>query len=84
MEKRKTYFEQVPLAQVKKTAHLKDDVVLRACPVSCAICGEPVKLEPCKIDEDGEAVHDKCYLAKLAKAPNTKSAKISAKQRILP
>ena len=33
------------------------------CP--CAICREPVRLETSKTDEDGHAVHEECYLAKI-------------------
>jgi hypothetical protein len=32
---------------------------------SCWICGKPVLLEDCKIDERGLAVHENCYLAKV-------------------
>ena len=37
----------------------------------CWICGKSVSLENCKIDEHGSAVHEECYVAKvaLAKAP---------------
>jgi hypothetical protein len=32
----------------------------------CWICGKPVSLENCKVDEHGLAVHEECYLAKVA------------------
>ncbi len=32
----------------------------------CWICGKPCPLENCKIDERGCAVHEECYIAKLA------------------
>jgi hypothetical protein len=32
----------------------------------CWICGRQVPLETCKIDEYGEAVHEKCDVARLA------------------
>ena len=32
----------------------------------CWICSQPCQLEDCKIDEEGHAVHDECYAAKLA------------------
>jgi hypothetical protein len=32
----------------------------------CTICGETVGLEFCKSDEDGQVVHEKCYVAKVA------------------
>lgn len=30
----------------------------------CWICGNRVRLESCKIDEHGQAVHEECYIAK--------------------
>jgi hypothetical protein len=32
----------------------------------CWICGNVAPLEKCKIDEHGRAVHEDCYVAKLA------------------
>ena len=34
----------------------------------CWICGRAVSLESCKIDELGNAVHEMCYVAKVALA----------------
>jgi hypothetical protein len=34
--------------------------------LKCWICGNPVSLEYCKIDEYGQAVHENCYVAKIA------------------
>jgi hypothetical protein len=31
----------------------------------CPVCHQPVRLEDAKTDEDGQAVHEKCYLAGL-------------------
>jgi hypothetical protein len=31
----------------------------------CSICGKPVSLEDCNVDEHGNAVHGTCYAAKL-------------------
>jgi len=31
----------------------------------CSICETPVPLEDCKIDEQGRAVHESCYCAKV-------------------
>ena len=31
----------------------------------CWICGESCRLEDCKIDEHGRAVHEVCHVAKL-------------------
>ena len=28
----------------------------------CVVCDLPVSLEDCKIDEDGRAVHERCYI----------------------
>jgi hypothetical protein len=32
----------------------------------CVICNEPIKLETAKSDEDGNPVHDDCYLKKIS------------------
>lgn len=32
---------------------------------ACSVCYKPVKLELSKTDEDGQAVHEECYLWKL-------------------
>ena len=34
--------------------------------VSCVICGSPVSLEHCKLDERGDPVHDQCYFDSLS------------------
>jgi len=31
----------------------------------CSLCREPVRLEVAKTDEDGHAVHEDCYWAKV-------------------
>jgi hypothetical protein len=31
----------------------------------CWMCGEPVSLETCKIDERGNPVHEDCYTARI-------------------
>ena len=36
-------------------------------PVLCPHCQKPVPLENCKIDEHGQAVHEKCYVRLLRK-----------------
>ena len=33
---------------------------------SCPICNEPVSLETCKINEDGQAIHEDCYVEKVS------------------
>jgi hypothetical protein len=32
----------------------------------CPICSRPVLLTNCKTDEEGRAVHEECYLKKIA------------------
>jgi hypothetical protein len=32
---------------------------------TCAICGNPVSLEYAKTDEDGQTVHEQCYVLKV-------------------
>ena len=32
----------------------------------CCICEGPVPLETCKTDEHGKAVHEECYMHKIA------------------
>jgi hypothetical protein len=34
--------------------------------VYCSVCKKPVALENAKTDDDGRAVHDECYLFKVA------------------
>jgi hypothetical protein len=34
--------------------------------VICSICGRRVNLETSKTDEDGQAVHEECYVRKIA------------------
>jgi hypothetical protein len=63
----KTRFEQVPLDLVRKLA----GEATRGLPghfLDCVICGKAVELEHCKTDEYGDAVHDKCYIARMAQA----------------
>jgi hypothetical protein len=31
----------------------------------CSVCKQPVRLETAKADENGEAVHEVCYLQRL-------------------
>lgn len=40
----------------------------------CPLCREPIRLEDAKTDEDGQAIHENCYLASLkGTAPTTGS-----------
>ena len=55
----------------------------------CAICNEPVTLETCKINEDGDATHEDCYVGKICselkqgqeKTVSTRDPRSSAKVR---
>lgn len=58
-----TRFEQVPVAIAKRLAEKKEDAALPSRLTSCAICGKSVRLELCKTNEDGDAVHEDCYIA---------------------
>jgi hypothetical protein len=61
MGKSKTHFEQVSLDVVKKVA-----LGGASAPILCVLCAKPVVLEKCKIDENGMAVHQDCYVGKVA------------------
>ncbi len=37
----------------------------RSVPQTCWMCGRSIRLEECKIDELGLAVHENCYVAKV-------------------
>jgi hypothetical protein len=39
----------------------------------CWICGKLVELERCKTDEHGNAVHERCYAAKMALSDETQT-----------
>lgn len=71
MTKQKTYFEQVPVAVAKQLVW-KQSERPGAFLVSCRICGIPVGLEDCKVDERGGAVHEKCYVSGLARNRSSK------------
>jgi hypothetical protein len=34
----------------------------------CSICNKPIVLETSKVDEDGKAVHEDCYVKRLLSA----------------
>ena len=34
-------------------------------PLICSICNEPIRLETAKVDENGKAVHEDCYIKRL-------------------
>lgn len=58
-------FEPVPLDQ-----NAKQQSSTRAVP--CSICGMPVRLDQCKTDENGHAVHAGCYVEKVSERTGTK------------
>jgi hypothetical protein len=69
MRKSGTYFEQIPLSQVKDmTASLPAEPQSKQSlrplhhALHCRICGKPVAVETAKTDSDGQAVHEECYL----------------------
>ena len=33
--------------------------------LKCAICNKPVAIETAKTDDDGQAVHEECYLQRI-------------------
>ena len=39
-------------------------------PLTCWICGRPVSLEVCMIDEHGMAVHEECSVGKITARAN--------------
>ena len=41
---------------------------------TCRICNEPVDLTTSKTDEDGQAIHEECYLQRLHINTEPKSA----------
>ena len=41
--------------------------------INCSICGKPVDLETAKTDDDGKAVHEECYVLRLAPKQATQS-----------
>jgi phage tail tube protein FII len=73
MARRQTYFEQVPIELALRVAR-QEARKSTARLVSCAICKMAVELEYCKIDEDGEPVHESCYIAKLAAHHRSKAS----------
>lgn len=71
MRKSGTYFEQIPLSQLKDIAvgviaePIKQSRRSLHHPLHCRTCGKPVAVETAKTDGDGQAVHDECYMLSL-------------------
>jgi hypothetical protein len=70
MKKSKMHFEQIPLEAVKKLVAARLDLTVPSA-LACRICGNPVRLEDCKTDESGRAVHEPCYIASLTADAST-------------
>ena len=69
MRKSGTYFEQIPLSQLKDIAvsviaesETKESRRPLHHILHCRTCGKPVAVETAKTDGDGQAVHDECYI----------------------
>lgn len=43
--------------------------------VSCVICSLPVSLEEARIDENGQPVHEECYMNKIGARPSNPEEK---------
>ena len=43
----------------------------------CSICNKPMEIETAKTDEDGKAVHEECYAARVRLKEITPPAKAS-------
>jgi len=65
MEKVITYFEQVPLDEVRTRVAALSIETERS--VTCHLCSRPLSLEKSKTDENGRAVHGACYFSSLKK-----------------
>jgi hypothetical protein len=84
MRKTETYFEQIPVQQVKdimvrlpESQGVRPQVsrsprnVLR-----CTICRQPVPVETAKTDSNGRAIHEECYMISVTgktATPRTRS-----------
>jgi hypothetical protein len=75
MRKTRTFFEQVPLDLVKLNLvqQVRDEDRRASRLTLCAICGIPVELEFCKTDEAGDAIHEQCYIAKMARTKSVRN-----------
>ncbi len=43
--------------------------------MACPVCGIAVSFENCKVDEQGRAVHESCYLSDLEKLKSPPDSK---------
>jgi len=58
-----THFQQVPLELVKRIA--VPATMRSAFSTHCEICRTTILVEHCNTDENGRAVHEKCYTRRL-------------------
>lgn len=64
MDGNAAYEQSSPLGTIdigRRSLHLSKAGVAK----SCWICGGAVSLESCKADENGHAVHETCYVARV-------------------
>lgn len=54
-------------------------MVRQTFPLTCWICGKKIDLTNCNTDEEGTAVHEACYAAKVALENNVRKGLISFK-----
>lgn len=47
---------------------------------TCPVCNEPVLLETCKTDENGQATHEECYVERICSHWKSDEKQSSAKQ----
>jgi thiamine biosynthesis protein ThiC len=65
MAKGHTWFEQIPMAVAKSAARENTKETRVSHIMVCAICCQSVDLKHCKTDENGNAVHEECYVQKI-------------------
>jgi hypothetical protein len=80
MRKSGTYFEQIPLSQLKDIAvgpiaepKIKHSLRSLHHVLHCRTCGKPVAIETAKTDGDGQAVHEECYLISVRRRSQSSS-----------
>lgn len=77
MKKATPTFEQVPVSVARKIARAEETPSSNF--VSCVLCGHAVELEKCKVDENGGAVHEKCYLTRMSRGTSFRSRSAAIK-----
>ena len=46
----------------------------------CPLCNEPLLLETCKTDENGQATHEECYVDRICSQPKNNRKKPSTRE----